>query len=145
MIVIGRKDKIDLPELGFSNIDAKVDTGAYGCALHCHHVEVIQQNGQPVLSFKVLDPSHPEYDDKVLLVKNFNDKIVKNSGGQAEHRYTIKTKVVIFNKKRTVEFSLTDRQEMKYPVLLGRKFLKNRFLVDVQHTDLSFNLKTNKL
>lgn len=141
MIIIGRKDKIDLPELGFSNIDAKVDTGAYGCALHCHHVEVIQQDGQPVLSFKVLDPSHPEYDDKVLLVKNFSDKIVKNSGGQAEHRYTIKTKVVIFNKKRTVEFSLTDRQEMKYPVLLGRKFLRKRFLVDVQHTDLSFNLK----
>lgn len=144
MITIGRKDKIDLPELGFFDIDAKVDTGAYGSALHCHHVEVIERDGQPVLSFKVLDPTHPEYDDKPIFVSNFSDKVVKSSSGRAEHRYTIRTKVVIFKKKRTVEFSLTDRQEMKYPVLLGRKFLRKRFLVDVQHIDLSYNLKNNK-
>ncbi|MEM6843144.1 MAG: RimK/LysX family protein [Bacteroidota bacterium] len=142
MVTIGRKDKIDLPELGFYDIDAKVDTGAYGCALHCHHVEVIEKEGQQLLSFKVLDPSHPEYDDQPLLVKDFSDKVVKSSTGQAEHRYTITTKVIIFNKKRSVEFSLTDRQEMKYPVLLGRKFLAKRFLVDVRKVDLSFKLKT---
>ncbi|MEM9829538.1 MAG: RimK/LysX family protein [Bacteroidota bacterium] len=142
MVTIGRKDKIDLPELGFYDIDAKVDTGAYGCALHCHHVEVIERDGQQLLSFKVLDPSHPEYDDQPLLVKDFSDKVVKSSTGQAEHRYTITTKVIIFNKKRSVEFSLTDRQEMKYPVLLGRKFLAKRFLVDVRKVDLSFKLKT---
>ncbi|MEO0331738.1 MAG: RimK/LysX family protein, partial [Bacteroidota bacterium] len=87
----------------------------------------------------------PEYDDKPLLVKNFSDKVVKSSTGQAEHRYAITTEVVIFNKKRTVEFSLTDRQEMKYPVLLGRKFLAKRFLVDVRKVDLSYKLKISNL
>lgn len=145
MITIGRKDKIDLPELGFFDIDAKVDTGAYGCALHCHHVEIIERSGEQLLSFKMLDPSHPEYDDKPLLVKNFSDKVVKSSSGQAEHRYTITTEVIIFNKKRSVGFSLTNRQEMKYPVLLGRKFLAKRFLVDVRKVNISYKLKTNNL
>ncbi|MGB3587164.1 MAG: RimK/LysX family protein [Tunicatimonas sp.] len=145
MITIGRKDKIDLPELGFFNIDAKVDTGAYGSALHCHHVEVVERDGNPILSFKMFDPSHPEYDDKVLYFEDFSDKTVKSSSGQAEHRYTIKAKVVIFKKKRVVEFSLTDRKEMKYPVLLGRKFLRNRYVVDVQQVDISYNLKKSKL
>ncbi len=145
MITIGRKDKIDLPELGFSDIDAKVDTGAYGSALHCHHVEIIDQDGQQILSFNMLDPTHPEYNDKPILIRDFSDKIVKSSTGQAEHRYAIKTVIVIFNKKRTVEFSLTDRKEMKHPVLLGRKFLRKRYLVDVQQVNISYNLKTRML
>lgn len=144
MIVIGRKDKIDFPELDLFDIDAKIDTGAYGCALHCHHIEVIKKEDKEILSFKVLDPSHPEYEDKVFHAENFSDKIVKSSSGEKEHRYTIKTKMILFNKKRLVEFSLTDRASMKYPVLLGRKFLTKRYLVDVNLKDLSFQLKKIK-
>ncbi len=141
MITIGRKDRIDLPELQLFDIKAKIDTGAYGCALHCHQMDVVRKGGKDVLSFKVLDPTHPEYEDKEFFVENYRGKLVRNSGGEAEHRYTIKTSMVIFNKKRIVEFSLTDRKKMKHPVLLGRKFLTKRFLVDVQLKDLSFDLK----
>ncbi|MDA0197099.1 MAG: RimK/LysX family protein [Bacteroidetes bacterium] len=141
MITIGRKDRIDLPELGLFNIKAKIDTGAYGCALHCDHIEIVQKKGEEILSCRVLDPAHPKYKDKLYFFKDFNDKLVKNSSGETEHRYTVKTGLIIFNKERRVEFSLTDRNRMKYPVLLGRKFLKNRFLVDVRLKDLSFERK----
>ncbi|MEQ9405983.1 MAG: RimK/LysX family protein [Cyclobacteriaceae bacterium] len=144
MITIGRKDHIDLPKLDLYEIEAKVDTGAYGSALHCHQIETIIENGEEVLTFKVLDPDHPEYADKIFSFRDFNDKMVKNSGGEKEHRYTIKTDVIIFGKKRRVEFSLTDRKEMKYPVLLGRKFLRKKFLVDVNLKDLSQNQKNEK-
>jgi hypothetical protein len=141
MITIGRRDRIDLPELGLANIEAKVDTGAYGCALHCHTIIVISKEDKEVLTFKVLDPDHPEYEDKVFRFEDFDDKLVKSSSGGSEHRYTIKTNVVIFGKTRKAEFSLTDRKDMKYPILLGRKFLKKRFLVDVELKDVSFKLK----
>ncbi|MEP5610757.1 MAG: RimK/LysX family protein [Cyclobacteriaceae bacterium] len=144
MIVIGRRDKIDLPELELFNIEAKVDTGAYGCALHCHETEEVLLKGQRVLSFKVLDPEHPEFADKNFYASNYNYKSVKNSSGESEDRYAIETDIVVFGKKRTVEFSLTDRSEMKYPILLGRKFLSKHYLVDVQQKDLSFTLKTEK-
>jgi len=141
MLTIGRIDRIDIPELDLFDIKAKVDTGAYGCTLHCHHIVIVKRGDKDVLSFKVLDPSHPEYEDKKFYAQNFKGKFVRSSSGEAEHRYTIKTKLVIFNKTRTVEFSLTDREKMKFPVLLGRQFLNKRFVVDVQLKDLSFNLK----
>lgn len=144
MIVIGRRDKIDLPKLGLIDIEAKVDTGAFGCALHCHHIELIEQNGVETLSFKVLDPTHPEYEDKVFFVENFSSKDVKSSNGKMENRYTFETEIIIFNEKMIIEFSLTDRNEMKYPILLGRKFLSKRFLVDVLKKDVSFKNKKKK-
>jgi len=144
MNVIGRKDKIDLPELDLFDIEAKIDTGAYGCALHCHQTEEVLHNGKRVLSFKLLDPGHPEFDGRDFYAANYSYKSVKNSSGEIEDRYTIKTDVIVFGKKRTLEFSLTDRSEMRYPILLGRKFLTKHYLVDVQLKDLSFTQKNMK-
>jgi len=137
MLVIGRRDYLHLPELGLYNIQAKIDTGAYGCSLHCHEIEIEQIDGEDILKFKLLDPRHPEYEDKFNYVNEFSDKIVKNSGGFIEHRYTIVTEVIIFDNTYKIEFSLTDRANMKYPILLGRKFLKNRFIVDVSFKNVS--------
>lgn len=140
--LIGRKDRIDLPELGIFDIEAKIDTGAYGCALHCHHIEIIKQDGIDVLSFQVLDPSHPEFRDKIFYVKNYNQKKVKSSSGVKENRYTIKTNCILFGKTYRVVFSLTDRKRMKNPILIGRQFLAKRYLVDVTKKDLSYNEKS---
>ena len=145
MIIIGRKDKIDVPQLGLFEVDAKIDTGAYGCALHCHHIEIVRVNNIDLLTFKVLDPNHTEYKDKIYQVSEYKIKKVKNSGGEEEKRYTFKTKISIFGKKINAEFSLTDRGKMKYPILLGRKFISKRFLVDVQLKDLSHNKNIIKL
>ncbi|TRX60544.1 peptidase [Fulvivirga sp. M361] len=144
MIVIGRKDRIDLPEFDLFDIPAKVDTGAYGSALHCHYIEIVERGDEEVLVFKVLDPSHPEYEDKTFYIENFNDKQVKSSSGEIEHRYTIRTVAIVFGEEITIEFSLTNRGSMKYPILLGRKFLSKQFLVDVKLKDLSFQLKKQK-
>jgi hypothetical protein len=95
------------------------------------------RDGKEVLRFKLLDPKHPEYNDKFNYASDFSDKTVKSSIGIAEHRYTIKTEACIFNQTFTVEFSLTDRANMKYPILLGRKFLRNRFVVDVSLKNIS--------
>ncbi len=131
MLVIGRRDYLSLPKLGIENIQAKIDTGAYGCSLHCHEIEVIKKEGSEVLRFKLLDPKHPEYQDKFNYANEFREKIVKNTSGIPEHRFTILTDILIFNNTYSLEFSLTDRANMKYPILLGRKFLRNRFVVDV--------------
>lgn len=144
MITIGRQDRICLPGLNLPDLPAKIDTGAYGSALHCHHVAVIKEEGKEILTFDVLDPSHPAYEKQVFRFEKFGDKVVKNTGGEPEHRYTIETEVSIFNETHMVEFSLTNRAQMKVPVLLGRKFLRNRFLVDVNLKDLSHKLKKKK-
>ena len=63
--------------------------------------------------------------------------INKSSNGQTELRVFVKTKIIFFNKEHEIELSLTNRSEMKYPILVGRKFLKNKFLVDVSKKHLS--------
>ena len=141
MKTIGRRDYIDLPAFQLFDLPAKVDTGAYGCALHCHRMEVVEKDGSEVLRFQVLDPSHPEYQDQYFYSDSFAIKVVRSSSGIAEKRFAIKTDLSLFGKNYKVTFTLTNRKKMKYPVLIGRKFLTNRFIVDVALKNLSFDAK----
>ncbi|MDF1574796.1 MAG: RimK/LysX family protein [Bacteroidales bacterium] len=140
-IIIGRRDRIDLPELGYTGIRAKIDTGAFGSVIHCSHIEVIRKSNQDVLSVVFLDSSYSDYKGKPIYFEQYRDKLVKNSSGESEHRYFIFTDILIFGKRIITEFSLTDRSQMKYPVLLGRKFLRQGFLVDVNRKNLSCKQK----
>jgi hypothetical protein len=140
-IIIGRRDRIDLPELGLRNIKAKIDTGAYGSAIHCSQIEVIIKNNRKLLTFVLLDPGYPGFSDQKYYFEHYKDKLVKSSSGESEHRYIIATDVIIFGQAIKTEFSLTDRSQMKYPILLGRKFLRKHFLVDVSLKEVSYKLK----
>ncbi|MFM7850548.1 MAG: ATP-dependent zinc protease [Flammeovirgaceae bacterium] len=137
MQILGRYDRVDLPKLGLFNIHAKVDTGAYTCCLHCSQAEVV--NGQ--LEFELLDEEHPEFTGMKFTMKKFKRREIKNSFGEAEMRYVIKTTIKIFDRKIKAEFSLSDRGNLKFPVLLGRRILRNRFLIDVTKKDLYFQSK----
>lgn len=54
-----------------------------------------------------------------------------NSANGEEYRPVIKSKIKIKNKKLPIKFTLTNRSNLKYPVLIGRDILKRNFLVDV--------------
>ena len=140
MKTIGRIDKIDLPEFGLNDIPAKIDTGANRSAIHCSQITETNENGRPEISFHIpLDSSHGQKD---FHIKSFFKKKIRSSSGHIEERYIIKTVVVLFGKKIHGSFSLTDRAEMKYPILLGRKLLNSKFIVDVAQEDLSYKEKT---
>lgn len=135
---IGRREKVSFPELGIKYIDAKVDTGAYSSSLHCHHINVYEFEGEWFVKFSPLDPEHPEYAEKEFTFPVYSHKQVKNSFGESETRYFIQTKISLFKTRYPIELSLTDRSNMDFPVLLGRKLLHNRFLVNVSRTNQSY-------
>ena len=64
--------------------------------------------------------------------------------GQSEPRYRIKTEIILFGKTQEIFLTLSDREEMRFPVLLGRNFLSKKFIVDINKTNLSFKLKNQK-
>lgn len=113
------------------NLDAKIDTGAYTSSLHCHHITTKESNGLTIVHFFVLDPDHPEYENRPFEIPVHKIKNVKSSNGLTEERVVIKQKIEIAKKSYTIDLSLTNRTEMKYPVLLGRRFLNQKFIVDV--------------
>lgn len=135
--LIGRRENIDFPGLGLFGITAKIDTGAYTTALHCHDIHLEKEEGKDVLCFKLLDPTHPEYNEKEQRFYDFKEKEIKNTSGIPEKRFVIKTKVKLAGRIIKSLISLTDRGNMRYPVLIGRRLLRNRFVVDVSYTDLS--------
>jgi hypothetical protein len=142
LITIGSIDKLDLKEFGFEDVDCKIDTGADSSSIHCTHVKLIERNEVELLSFRLFDHKHPNYEAQTITVNNFSEKKIKSSNGISELRFVIKTKVKLFNKIFPINFSLSDRSNMTYPILLGRKFLNKRFLVDVSKKNLSFNQKS---
>jgi len=54
-----------------------------------------------------------------------------------EERYVIQTQIKIGRKKIRSTISLSNRDNMRYPVLIGRRLLKAKFLIDVNqiHTN----------
>lgn len=134
MQILGRADRIDLPGLGLLNIHAKVDTGAYTSSLHCSSAEVVDGK----LVFILLDEEHPEFTGMPFTVDSFTEREIKNSFGVAEKRYVIETSIRIFGEEIMTEFSLSDRDALRFPILLGRKVLRNRFVIDVTKKNLSY-------
>jgi hypothetical protein len=134
---IGRNELIDLPTLKLKDLKAKIDTGAFTSAIHCHSINIKKINGKKTLVFSVLDPSHLQYAKKSFKFTKFKEARIKNSFGDTEKRYVVDISLKIFKENIKTEFSLTDRSKMKYPILLGRKFLKNGFIVDVNKINLS--------
>jgi hypothetical protein len=130
--IIGRRETVDFPDLHLHGLTAKIDTGAYTTALHCHHVRV---EGN-VLIFRLLDETHPEYQDTEHRFTTFYEKEVKNSFGEKELRYIIRTRIRVGRRTIKSIISLSDRGNMRYPVLIGRRLLKNRFIVDVAQLNL---------
>lgn len=136
--IIGRIEEVDLPEWGFYNLEAKIDTGAYTSSLHCHHIEPFTKNSERWIRFYLLDPDHVSYSDQKMELPIHDKREVKSSNGETELRYFVQTKIIFFGEPYFIEFSLTDRSAMKYPLLIGRKFLKKGpFIVDVTQTNLS--------
>ena len=135
--IIGRKEKISLPDLGLKLVWAKVDTGAYTSSVHAENIRLENRDGKEVLVFEALLPDHKKFTGKEVVVENFREKKVKNSFGQAETRYLIITKMILAGETFDAEVTLTDRSSMKNAILLGRKILRNRFLVDVSGMNLA--------
>lgn len=135
--ILGRYDRVDLPQLGLSNVHAKIDTGAYTSSLHCQRAEVVNGN----LEFILLDEEHPEFTGMRFIFPQFEVRNIKNSFGEVERRFVIVTTLKIFNEEITTEFSLSNRGSLKFPILIGRKILRDRFLIDVKKKNLSYREK----
>ncbi len=128
MRTIGRREYVDLPLLGANHIEAKVDTGAFRTALHCLSTEVIEKNGMMQLQ-AVFDLDG--LGSKTFFFDKFVQRQVRSSFGEVEMRYCIHTIVKIGRHRIKSEVSLTDRSDMRYQVLIGRKTLYKKFKVDV--------------
>jgi hypothetical protein len=140
---IGHIDYLDVLDADIEKIPFKVDTGADTSAIHCERVRIKLIDDKEYLSFRLLDRTHPLFNGREIVTDDFKEKKVKSSFGDYEFRYQVKLRIRLFNKIYPVRFNLSNRKNMKYPILLGRRFLKGRFVVDVSKSFLSETPKTD--
>jgi len=135
-VVIGRSESLHFMDYAMADIPAKVDTGAYRSAVHADNIKLSEDG--TTLHFRLLG-GHPVC-GALATEMNTNDfKVVSiaNSFGHTEERYEVKLKVKLGPKIFYATFSLADRGKKVYPILLGRKMLNNRFLVDTAEAQIN--------
>lgn len=129
-VIIGRSELVDFPELMLTDIPAKADTGAYRSAVHAESIKVIKKNGKDTLIFDLLADHPTSQYSRSIETSDFSKTKVENSFGATEERYAIRLKIKLGTKIFYTEFTLADRSKKAFPILLGRKTLNKRYLID---------------
>jgi len=130
MLTVGWREWLALPELGLPHIKAKIDTGARTSCLHAFSVEPFTNEGAPWVRFGI----HPHQDDLDTEIyceaKVTDQREVTDSGGHKELRYVITTPVALGTVHKSIEITLTNRDTMKFRMLLGRTAMEDSIIVN---------------
>lgn len=142
--VIGWREQVALPELGITEVKAKIDTGARSSALHAFDIETFQDEGKMMVRFKVHPYQRDTHRTVLTQAEVIGQREVRNSGGHAQLRPVIQTTVELGELAFPIELTLTNRDKMGFRMLLGRQAVRRRFLVDAGQSFLQSRTGSNK-
>ncbi len=138
--LVGWREWISLPEIGIITMRCKVDTGAKTSALHAFKVESFERDDQLWVRFSVHIDETDLNKIQVCEAEVFDQRSVTDSGGNISERFFIETTLEIGESHYPIQVSLTDRDTMKFNMLLGRTALrKGHFIVDPSKSYLQGN------
>lgn len=141
-ITLGWREWLSLPELGIACIKAKIDTGARTSALHTFELNTFREDDKTKVRFYI----HPFQGDlntvKLCVADLLDERNVTDSGGHTELRPVITTPICLGGITKNIEITLTNRENMKFRMLLGRTAMTDQFLVNPRQSYLCGNMNT---
>ena len=129
-MTIGWREWVQMPDLGVKEIKAKVDTGADNSSLHAFKIERFEENGVPMVRFRVHPHQRKRKPSVTCVAEVVMERKVKNPGGRSELRPVIRTKLIVGGNEISALINLTTRDEMTFRMLLGRRTIRGHFRVD---------------
>ncbi|MCP5504209.1 MAG: ATP-dependent zinc protease [Chlamydiales bacterium] len=131
---IGWQEWVSLPGLEIPAIKAKIDTGAKTSSLHAFDIKPIMKNKKEYVKFSV----HPMQRNNRISIPCccpiFDIRNVMSSNAQVEERYVIKSLLCLGGKQWEIEITLSDRDPLRFRMLLGREALASRVVIDPSKT-----------
>ena len=130
-IIIGETEMVIItpPQV---TLKARIDTGATTTSIDARNITAFERDSKKWVKFSVIKGGK-EYKIERPIVKTV---MIKRHGIEAQERFIIKMRVTVGDTTKLIDVSLTDRSDYKYPILLGRNFLKDYFIVDVSRSNI---------
>lgn len=130
LTLLGWREWLSLPQLELPLIAAKVDTGARTSCLHAFEVKPFEKDGQLWVRFGL----HPIKDNNDVQIwreaQVLDQRTVTDSGGHQEQRYVIETELGLGKQTWPIEMTLTNRDNMRFRMLLGRTAMNSHCMVN---------------
>ena len=135
--VVGWKEQVALPDLKIKSVIAKIDTGANVATIDADDIKFVTRKDVKYVKFTVKKRNNTVRKTSAPLA---GFKRIRSSNGDVERRPYIKTDILMDGITKNIELTLTDRGPMDYTMLIGRKALGRRWIVN---PSISFMTKPN--
>lgn len=133
ILMVGETEYIYIKDSAYA-YDSRIDTGATTCSIHAEEIVPFERDGESWVKFSLVNFNNQkrvELERRVARIAQ-----IKRHGFESQERYAVKLTVVIDNKEAKVEFTLADRSNYTYPLLVGRNLLRGQAIVDVNQSYL---------
>ncbi|MFV7760959.1 ATP-dependent zinc protease [Shewanella algae] len=128
--ILGEVESVFIDELNAS-FDTRIDTGAESSSLDARNIILFERDGAQWVRFDVMingaDAPGKTFESKVVRFV----RIKQDADEKDDRRPVIHAHLKIGKYAAETDLNLTDRSHLEYPLLLGRKFMKDIAVVDV--------------
>ncbi|MBR3257060.1 ATP-dependent zinc protease [Candidatus Saccharibacteria bacterium] len=126
--IIGSTEYVSVGKSGiYKNIPAKIDTGADSSSIWASNIEITPEG---ILKFVLFDEGSDFYTGKVISRKDYKVAVVRSATGEEQIRYRTHLRLTVAGKTINALFNLSDRSKNNFPILIGRRTISGKFLVD---------------
>lgn len=132
----GWREWVQLPDVDVPWIKAKLDTGARTSAIHAYAIEPFERDGKSWVRFRIRPWQDSVEDEAIAELPIHDRRRVRSSSGHVEDRYVVRMRLVLLGRKVTGEFTLSNRDQMGFRMLVGREVLRQGFAVDASRSFL---------
>ena len=108
-------------------LKARIDTGAKTTSIDARNITPFERDGKQWVRFICVD-GEKEHTIEKKVIKTVQ---IKRHGEESQDRYVVKMRIILGNVSQLISVNLNDREAYLYPVLIGRNFLRDFFIVDV--------------